>query len=92
VSSVLYARYRVGTFYKCLADCIKTLRDFCDGLEYQIQFEDQRILRLANNYLSREKCSQLDKIFVANDERTTTNAIFNRTQPQSSDIDIDIDT
>jgi hypothetical protein len=75
---VKYARYRVGTFHECLADCIKTLREFCDGFEYQIQFEDQQMLatvewewaglfRLANNCLSRERCFQLNKIFVANE-------------------------
>jgi hypothetical protein len=55
-----------GTLRERLVDHIKTLRDFCDGLEYQIQFEDQRMLatveregaglfRLANNCLSRER-------------------------------------
>ena len=44
---------------------VDTIRDFCDGLEYQIQFEDQRFLdmleregtcflRLMENCLSRE--------------------------------------
>ncbi|KAG1818235.1 hypothetical protein EV424DRAFT_1283410, partial [Suillus variegatus] len=45
---------------------VKNIRDFCDGLEYQIQFNDYRMLtvlerngssflRLADNCLSRER-------------------------------------
>jgi hypothetical protein len=33
-----------GTFRKQFAENIKTLCKFCDGLEYQIQFEDWQML------------------------------------------------
>jgi hypothetical protein len=80
VSFVLYAGYGLQGWHvqfrelERLADRIKTLRDFCDGLEY-IQFEesdaDQRMLvtvewegaglfQWVNNCLSREAL-QLNK-------------------------------
>ena len=63
-----------GTFCECPSDHIKTLWDFCNSLEYKIQFEDQWILAtvewegvglfwLANNCLSREVL-QLDKSYM----------------------------
>ena len=61
-----------GTFRERFAENIKTLREFCDGLEYQIQFEDRRMLeaierdgssmcRLAQSCLSRERCMDLTR-------------------------------
>ena len=61
-----------GTFRERFAENTKTLREFCDGLEYQIQFEDRRMLeaierdgssmcRLAQSCLSRERCMDLTR-------------------------------
>jgi hypothetical protein len=55
-----------GTFRERMTTRSKTLRDFCDGLEHQLQFEDQRMLaaveregaafcRCADNCLRRER-------------------------------------
>ena len=88
-----------STFHKRPADYIKTLQDFCDGLEYQIQFEDQRMLatveqegaglfRLADNCLSRERCFNSTRAASPTTwERMTTNTIYYRTRPRSSDVD-----
>ncbi|KAG2156290.1 hypothetical protein DEU56DRAFT_906454 [Suillus clintonianus] len=54
------------TFQERMLTHVKNIRDFCDGLEYQIQFNDYRMLtilkhngssflRLADNCLSREQ-------------------------------------
>jgi hypothetical protein len=88
-----------STFCECLADRIKTLRDFCDGLKYQIQFEDQRMLatveregaglfRLADNCLSKERRFNSTRAASPTTwERTTTNAMYYRTRPRPSDVD-----
>ncbi|KAH9018093.1 hypothetical protein EDB84DRAFT_1276340 [Lactarius hengduanensis] len=71
---------------------IHIIRDFCDGLEFQVQFQDQRFLRtleregagflkLAQNCLSRER--RLNSSRAASPltwERTTTNALFYRSR------------
>jgi hypothetical protein len=75
----------VGTFRERQADRIKTLRDFCDGLEYQIQFEGQRMLATVEREGARldwpitasvEMCFNSTRSSSPTTwERTTTNAI-----------------
>ena len=72
---------------------IGLLREFCDGLEYQIQFQDPRFLRtlekegnrffrLARNCLSREKRLTSNRsASPATWERSTANALFYRSRP-----------
>ena len=72
---------------------IQILRDFCDGLEYQIQFEDlhfletleregARFFKLARNCLSREKRSNSSRVASPTTwERSTANAMFYRSRP-----------
>ena len=76
---------------------IDLLRDFCDGLEYQVQFSDPRMLevmerdgssmfRLARNCLSRER--RLNSTRGSSPttwERGTTNAMYYRARPRASD-------
>jgi len=35
-----------GTFCEWLTEHIRTIWDFCDGLEYQLEFEDHRMLEM----------------------------------------------
>ncbi|KAF8237620.1 hypothetical protein L208DRAFT_1029460, partial [Tricholoma matsutake] len=57
-----------ATYHKTMKAHVNTIQDICDGLEYQIQFEDQQFLdtleregahflRLMENCLSRERHS-----------------------------------
>ena len=43
------------TFRECFSEHIETIWDFCDGLEYQLQFEDNRMLET----VERERASFL---------------------------------
>ncbi|KAJ7732044.1 hypothetical protein DFH07DRAFT_871091 [Mycena maculata] len=76
------------TFTETLTEHIRMLREFTDGLQYQIQFQDHRMLetlerdgagflRLARNCLDRER--------RANSSRSTANAMFYRTRPRPAD-------
>ncbi|KAH8977144.1 hypothetical protein EDB86DRAFT_2818663, partial [Lactarius hatsudake] len=72
---------------------IHIIQDFCDGLEFQVQFQDPRFLRmleregagflkLAQNCLSRERCSNSSRAASPLTwERETTNALFFRSCP-----------
>ena len=72
---------------------IRTIRDFCEGLEYQIKFRDPRFLitlekdgagffRLAENCLSREKRQNSSRaVSPSTWERSTANAMFYRARP-----------
>lgn len=72
---------------------ISLIRDFCDGLEHQIQFQDLRFLttleiegarffRLAGNCLSREKRQNSSRASSPTTwERSTANAMFYRSRP-----------
>jgi hypothetical protein len=76
---------------------IRTIREFCDGLEYQVQFGDRRMLevlerdgggflRLAQNCLNRER--RMSSTRGKNPtmwEKGTLNAMFYRTRPNSAD-------
>lgn len=89
---------RVGnarkTYKAKMQSNIGLLRDFCDALEYQIQFEDPRFLRtlekegsrffrLARNCLSREKrLTSNREASPATWERSTTNALFYQSRPR----------
>ena len=72
---------------------IQLLQDFCDGLEYQIQFQDlhflktlekegARFFKLARECLSREKRSNSSRVASSTTrERSTANAMFYRSHP-----------
>ncbi|KAH8978339.1 hypothetical protein EDB92DRAFT_1821650 [Lactarius akahatsu] len=76
-----------------LEDYIRIIRDFCDGLEFQVKFEDPRFLRtlekegagfirLAQNCLSRERRFNSSRASSPSTwERTTTKALFYRSHP-----------
>ena len=77
-------------------ELISTIQAFADGLEYQIQFEDRRMLeiveqegagflRLAENCLSREWRANTRGQSPTMWERATSNAMFYRTRPPISD-------
>jgi hypothetical protein len=88
-----------ATYRETMKTHVDAIRDFCDGLEYQIQFEDQRFLdtleregahflRLMENCLSRERCSNSTRpgsIAPAMWEQSTANAMFYRTRPVASE-------
>jgi hypothetical protein len=88
-----------GTFCERFAENIKTLREFCNGLEYQIQFEDRwmleaieqdgsSLLRLARSCLSRERRMNSTRGQSPTTwERETTRAMFYRTRPPHVDND-----
>jgi hypothetical protein len=88
-----------GTFRERFAENIKTLREFCDGLEYQIQFEDRRMLeaverdgsslfRLARSCLNRERRMNSTRGQSPTTwEREATRAMFYRTRPPRVDND-----
>jgi len=77
-----------------MENTIRLIRDFCNGLEYQVQFQDPnflttlekegaRFFRLARNCLSREK--RLNSSRAASPatwESSTANAIFYRSRPR----------
>jgi hypothetical protein len=85
------------TFRETMRTHIDTMKDFCDGLEYQIQFEDQRFLdtlereggrfmRLMQNCLSRERRSNSTRSAKPTTwEQSTANAMFYRTRPVASE-------
>ena len=76
---------------------IDTIKDFCDGLEYQVQFEDQHFLdmleregghflRLMQNCLSQEQHFNSTRSAAPTTwEQSTANAMFYRTQPVASE-------
>jgi len=88
-----------GTFRERLTEHIRTIRDFCDGLEYQLEFEDHRMLetverdgasflRLAHSCLSREcRMNSLRGVSPTTWERETARAMFYRTRPSRRDIE-----
>jgi hypothetical protein len=79
-------------------DVIRTLRDFCDGLDYQIQFNDPRMLetvereagsclRLATSCLSQEhRLNSVRTTIPSTWEKTTTGAMFYRSRPALADV------
>ena len=82
------------TYKEKMEDYIRITRDFCDGLEFQVKFQDSRFLKtlekdgagffkLAQNCLSRER--RLNSSRAASPstwERATSNAIFYRSRPR----------
>ncbi|KAJ7434395.1 hypothetical protein B0H11DRAFT_1757683 [Mycena galericulata] len=88
-----------GMFDERLNSLLNTLRDFSDGIEYQRQFRDSRMLdvleregasflRLAENCLSRERrVNSTRSAALSTWERSTLNAMFYRTRPVLSDRD-----
>jgi hypothetical protein len=81
------------TYREKMENYIRIIREFCDGLEYQVKFQDPRFLttlekdgagfiRLAQNCLSRER--RLNSSQAASPstwERATANALFYRARP-----------
>jgi hypothetical protein len=88
---------RQATYHETMKGHVDTIRDFCDGLEYQIQFEDQRFLdtfkregarflRWMENCLSRERRSNSTRSAApATWEQSTANAMFYRTRPVATE-------
>ncbi|KAF7377077.1 hypothetical protein MSAN_00126200 [Mycena sanguinolenta] len=88
-----------ATFDERLTSTLTKIRDFCDGLEYQRQFRDLRMLdtleregasffRLIDNCLSRERRANSSRSAPPTTwERSTANAMFYRTRPNPSDRD-----
>ncbi|KAJ6605575.1 hypothetical protein DFH09DRAFT_1067827 [Mycena vulgaris] len=86
-----------GTFNERLAAHIGAIRDFCDGLECQQQFNDPRVLdaleregasflRFAQGCLSRERRQNSSRsVTPATWERPTSSAMFYRARPRLSD-------
>ncbi|KAJ7577132.1 hypothetical protein C8J56DRAFT_1007246 [Mycena floridula] len=84
------------TFLESMQDRISTLKSFADGLEYQLQFNDNRMLttleregaalfRLAGNCLDREKRFNSSRhLAPATYERATSNAMFWRPRPREN--------
>jgi hypothetical protein len=72
---------------------IRIIRDFSDGLEYQVKFQDPRFLttlekdgagfiRLAQNCLSRERRQNSSRVASPSTwERSTANVLFYRARP-----------
>ncbi|KAJ7719879.1 hypothetical protein DFH07DRAFT_761009 [Mycena maculata] len=87
------------TFHERLTAYIQTMRDFCDGLEYQRKFQDSRFLntlerqgagffRLAENCLSREHRTNSTRSAAPTTwEQSTANVMFYRSRPVPSDRD-----
>ncbi|KAJ7577210.1 hypothetical protein C8J56DRAFT_752270, partial [Mycena floridula] len=84
------------TFLESMQDRISRLKSFADGLEYQLQFNDNRMLttleregaalfHLAGNCLDREKRFNLSRhLAPATYERATSNAMFWRPRPREN--------
>jgi hypothetical protein len=82
-----------ATIEEKMKDYIRTIRDFCDGLEYQVKFRDTRFLgtlerdgagfiKFARNCLSREKrYNSSREASPTTWERSTSNAMFYRSRP-----------
>ncbi len=76
-----------------LENYIRLIRDFCDGLEFQVKFQDPRFLgtlerdgagffRLARNCLNRERHLNLSRAASPSTwERSIANALFYRSRP-----------
>ena len=76
-----------------MEDYIRIIREFCDGLEFQVRFQDPRFLatlekdgagflRLAQNCLSRERRQNSSRSSSPPTwERSTANALFYRARP-----------
>jgi hypothetical protein len=87
------------TLRERFSEYIGTIREFCDGLEYQLQFEDHRMLetveregvsfmRLAQNCLSREcRMNSSRGSSPTTWERETSRAMFYRTRPPRRDVE-----
>jgi len=87
------------TFREDMEAHIKMIRDFCDGLEHQVQYQDRRFLktlekegagffRLGQNCLSRERrLNSSRESSPTTWENSTSNALFYRSRPSQSDRD-----
>ena len=81
------------TYEEQMANYINLIRDFCDGLEFQIKFQDPRFLKtlgkegagffkLAQNCLSRERRLNSSRVESPTTwERSTASALFYRSRP-----------
>ncbi|KAF8209757.1 hypothetical protein K438DRAFT_1571798 [Mycena galopus ATCC 62051] len=88
-----------ATFDERLTSTLSKIRDFCDGLDYQRQFRDSRLLdtlereggsffRFLDNCLSRERRENSTRSAPPTTwERSTANAMFYRTRPVRADRD-----
>ena len=86
-----------ATIEERFVNTIQTLREFCDGLEYQVQFNDQRMLdtveresasclRLARSCLDREHQFNSTRTSTPRTwEKNTISAMFYRPRPRRAD-------
>jgi hypothetical protein len=87
-----------GTYRERMVENVKTIRDFCNGLDYQLQFEDRRMLealeregaaflRLAKACLSRERRMNTTRGSSPTTwERGASGAMWYRTRPRREDV------
>ena len=83
-----------ATFKQKMEDYIHIIRDFCDGLEYQIKFQDTQFLttlekdgagfiKFAENCLSQERRHNSSRAASPTTwEKSTSNAMFYRSRPR----------
>ncbi|KAJ6449111.1 hypothetical protein C8R45DRAFT_849909, partial [Mycena sanguinolenta] len=88
-----------ATFDERLTSHLTKIRDFCDGMEYQRQFRDMRMLdaleregapffRLIDSCLSRERRANSTRSAAPTTwEKSTASAMFYRTRPKPSERD-----
>ena len=88
-----------GTYRERLVNNITTIWDFCDGLKYQLQFEDWQMLetleqegapflRLAKACLGRERRSNTTRgTSPTTWDPATSSAMFYRTRLRHKDVD-----
>jgi hypothetical protein len=88
-----------GTFRERAIEDIQMLRDFCNGLEYQLQFDDHRMfqtmeregatfMRFAKSCLSRERRLNSARGSTPSTwDRSTASAMFYRARPARRDIE-----
>ncbi|KAF8515502.1 hypothetical protein BU17DRAFT_51601, partial [Hysterangium stoloniferum] len=81
-----------ATFQEHFTHCINMLQEFCNGLEYQVQFGDNRMLNvieregtslfwLAHNCLDHEHCQSSMRIPAPTMWEQSSNAMFYRACP-----------
>jgi hypothetical protein len=90
---------RQGTFRERAIKNIRTLQDFCDGLEYQLQFDNHRMfqtmeregatfMQFANSCLSCERCLNSARgLTPPTWDRSTASVMFYRARPTHRDIE-----
>jgi len=86
------------SYHERMVENIKTIRDFCNGLDYQLQFDDRRMLetleregaaflRLAKACLGRERRMNTTRGSSPTTwEQGASSAMWYRTRPRREDV------